>query len=324
VIKKEKFSMQEQAFRHWDRICIIGLGSQGLAWASNLTDSSRKVDIFLRAPTSYQNILDKKKLKLASSLEVYDLLLLLIPDDQHASFLKENINKIKPGTSIIYGHGASMVEHNLNEKYPKLNHILLAPKAIASEVRFQYENSGKLGAVYSTEFTDNLYSKEIHQETLKLAKDLGITAGPFETSFYQEACADLFSEQSLLCGLIPHAAKHSFDALLARGFAPELAYMECWLEVKLIADTMVKKGPSGLFDLISPHALKGSELAQKRFFDKEYHKTLERLLSGIEDGSFFKEANAIDAKELKNKYREYWSSSKLQLVHDKLKEDLVP
>ncbi len=316
--------MQSFNAEEWNRICLVGLGSQGKAWASNLIDSGRAVDVFLRNPSQYKDLLQRKSLKEAVDLEEYKVILLLIPDNQHKAFLKDNAPSLTKGTSIIYAHGASMIEEDLHQSYPQFNHFLLAPKAIASEVRFQYENSGKLGAVYSVEYSDLERKDAAKGQLLKLAKDLGITAGPYETTFYQEACADLFSEQSLLCGLIPHAAKHSFDALIRRGFTPEIAYMECWLEVKLIADTMVKRGPSELFDLISPHALKGAEIAQQRFFDKGYHEILERLLSEIEDGTFFKSANAIDEKLLKEKYREYWSKSKLQQVHDKLKKDLVP
>lgn len=308
----------------WDKLVLIGFGSQGKAWASNLRDSGRTIEVFLRSPNSLKDHLKARGFALAHDLSHYPALLLLIPDDQHLGFLKTHSHSIPSGTSIIYAHGASMMENDFAQIYPQFNHLLLAPKAIASEVRFQYENKGKLGAVYSVQSTIENIDIDLEVELLALAQDLGITAGPFRTSFKDEACADLFSEQSLLCGLIPHAAKISFEMLLKRGISPELAYMECWLEVKLIADAMVKKGPAELFNLISPHALKGSHLAQQRFFDKAYHEILERLLSDIENGSFFKAANEIDSNELRSQYRKLWSNSELQKIHDKLKEVLVP
>ena len=316
--------MSQQQEVNWQKVALVGFGSQGKAWACNLRDSGRRVDIFLRNPKTREEELCDRGFRLADELSSYSVILLLIPDAQHLSFLKSNLNKIQAGCSIIYAHGASMMEHDLQDQFPQFNHLLLAPKAIASEVRFQYENKGKLGAVYSLEVINQSERALLLENLLSLAKDLGITAGPYPCSFAQEATADLFSEQSLLCGLLPHAAKSSFDLLTSRGISKELAYMECWLEVQLIANAMVKMGPSEFFKMISPHALKGSHLAKDRLFDKAYHKTLERLLTEIEDGTFFKTADELDTEEVEGFYHINWENSDLQKTHELLKNDLVP
>ena len=303
------------------KVTIIGLGSQGLAWALNLRDSGFDVNIWLRAKSSSKKTADS--LELSVSNELSSIILLLIPDGQHHNFLQENQDQIPDGAAIIYAHGASCVENNFSKTFPKFNHLLLAPKAIASEVRFQFETGGKLGACSSLEYALGQDLDACRVLIKNLAEGLGITAGPYPTTFKNEARADLFSEQSLLCGLLPYAAKKSFDLLIAKGIDPEVAYMECWLEVKLIATAMVELGPRDFFDLISPHALSGAHKAQGLIFDKAYQNVLEKLYKDIENGTFFKEVKAQDQQKMRSEVLSFWEESQLQKVHDQLSEDLV-
>lgn len=303
------------------KVTVIGLGSQGLAWALNLRDSGFEVNVWLRPGST--SVETAKSLELPITDRLSSVILLLIPDSAHKSFLEDNFKDIEDGAAIIYAHGASYTENEFSKGYPKFNHLLLAPKAIASEVRFQYEIGGKLGACSSLEFALSHDQDACRILIKNIAEGLGITAGPYPTSFKNEARADLFSEQTLLCGLLPYAAKKSFDYLISKGIEPEVAYMECWLEVKLIANAMVDLGPSEFFDLISPHALSGAYKAQSLLFDKAYQNVLEKLYKDIEDGTFFKEIGAQDQKEMRSKVLSDWKDSQLQKVHDQLSEDLV-
>lgn len=302
------------------KVTCIGLGSQALAWVLNLRDSGFDVEVWLRPNSSSLETAHKLELPLATDLS--PIILLLIPDQQHAHFLEQHHHNIKKGSAIIYAHGASCTQHELQKKYPEFNHLLLAPKAIASEVRFQFETGGQLGACSSTE---HALPNDLEACTIlinNLARGIGITAGPYPTSFNQEAYADLFSEQSLLCGLLPYAAKKSFDLLRQKGISQEVAYMECWLEVKLIATAMLEYGPEGFFDVISPHALLGAHKAQELFFDKAYQNILEQLYREVEDGTFFKEADGQNVEQVRSQIKEFWRSSELQHVHDKIIDHL--
>jgi ketol-acid reductoisomerase len=304
-----------------DNITVIGFGSQAKAWALNLRDSGFNVSIWLREGSQSGDVVKALEFNQVSSFS--PIVLLLIPDNQHHIFLEEQQKALISQSAIIYGHGASCTQHKLGKKYPQFNHLLLAPKAIASEVRFQFETGGNLGACSSTEFAraDDL---DACTTLLKnLARGIGITAGPFQTKFSEEAYADLFSEQSLLCGLLPYAAKKSYDHLRKKGISEEVAYMECWLEVRLIASAMLDYGPKDFFNLISPHALIGGEKAQRLFFDKAYQNILEKLYNDIETGHFFEEADSVNVQELKEQVQAYWAGSELQKVHDRLSDQLI-
>lgn len=303
-------------------IVIIGFGNQAKAWALNLRDSGREVCILLRDNSPSTELVEGlgfKTLSFNEQLKDFHDFVVLTPDHTHAEILKELEQKIPKESKLIFAHGYSYIKDNFKDLYPQWNLLMLAPKAIASEVRFQYQTKGKLGAVFSLE------GQNENQEAwlMELAKALGITSGPHQTSFKDECFADLFSEQSLLCGLLPYAALKSFNLLRAKGISPEVAYMECWLEVKLIADAMVKKGPLEFFKLISPNALIGGEKAREMLFDKAYQNKIERLWNDIESGSFFKEIDQSDFSQKKNQVLEFWKGQELSKVHDNLIGDLI-
>lgn len=301
-------------------LTLVGFGSQGQAWANNLRDSGYSIEVFLRKGSTSTSKVLSQNFSIIPNLDAAKVILLLIPDQEHINFFHQYGKSIPNQATVIYAHGASLCEHSWNEIYPHLNHILLAPKAIASELRSQYLNEGKLGAVYSLEHT----KEESHKtEILSLAKDLGITAGPFEVSFVQETHADLLSEQSLLCGLIPYAAKKCFDFLVSKGIPKELAYMEAWHEVKLIGNAMDKLGPENFFNLISPHAFTGALKAKDKFINDSFDGHLSSLFEDIQSGKFFDESNHENSDTQKREEILLWKESDLQKTYENLKSNLT-
>ena len=306
-------------------ILIIGYGAQAKAWALNLRDSKREVTIGLREASSSASLVKEMgfpTLTLSKdNISSYQNLIILTPDDQHSSILRSISSMFSEDQNIFYAHGFSVTYEKLNELYPKQNHILLAPKAIASEVRYAYETKGPLTAASSVEHASSAQS----QQSLKqLAKDLGINVGPLEVSFKDETYGDLFSEQSILCSLIPYGAKASFDKLKEKGISEDMAYIECWHEVKLIADAMLKFGPVEFFKLISPNALMGGEKARKQIFSPNLLKTYDNLYSDIESGKFFHDTKDFDFQKLKSDVIKEWSNHPLQDLYNKLGTKLRP
>ncbi|MCP4912282.1 MAG: hypothetical protein GY909_04120 [Oligoflexia bacterium] len=309
-------------------IAIIGLGNQAKAWAMNLRDSGRDITILLRDGSSSfdkANELGFSALPISKNLDQFSTILCLIPDDQQVPFIEENQQLLQENCRLVYAHGWSIACEDVIQKFPQFNHLLLAPKAISSEVRFQYESKGKLAAVYSIEGSClNEESKNDNEKWIKaLAKDLGIT-GLYPASARDETYADLFSEQSLLCGLMPYAAKQSFDLLIEKGINPEVAFFECWLEVKLIADAMVKLGPESFFQLISPNALLGAQKAQHLLFDKVYQSKLESLYKEIEDGEFTEFTKRADIEKTREEIIQFWKSSLLNKTYKKVQSQVIP
>jgi ketol-acid reductoisomerase len=297
------------------QLTIIGFGNQAKSWALNLKDSGFPVRVALRPNSS--SVASAKKLGFdvveIGSEEFYmgKAFALLTPDHIHHEFFKEYGNQFNAGSIILYAHGFSILEHKFEQHYPTLQHVLYAPKSIGSELRRQYEIKGKLGAVYSLEHF-NGPTEEFQKWLFQLAHAMGINMGPFKTSIEHETTADLYSEQGLLCSLIPYAAGEMFQHLVDKGIEPELAYFECWHELKLIINAMVDKGPEGFFDLISPNALIGSEKGYQKLFTNHFKQSLSSLLTDIRNGTFNQEISNTNVDDTRKIIRERWQKSSLQ------------
>jgi ketol-acid reductoisomerase len=299
---------------------IIGFGNQATSWALNLADSNFETHVITRNKKKIDSIITHE-LK-SESIANFNYLALLTPDHTHLEILKSIYANLMDGAVIILAHGYSYTYQELKVEFPKLNFALLAPKAIGSELRNKFLSGQSLGAVMSTEGCTNETQQNTNLFIKKLAKAIGITHGPYPVSFEQETIADLVSEQSILCSLLPYGALASYNQLRKMDIPKELAYFECWYEVKLIAETMIKVGPEKFFELISPNALIGSEVAREIFFDQQYFKKLEKLASDIKEKKFTKVVDSTDVEELKKKVLNFWSKQELSSLHKEMGPEL--
>ncbi len=242
---------------------------------------------------------------------------MLFPDDQHLHFLRSYGKFLPEHSHLIYGHGFSLTKFQLRKTFPQFIHSLLAPKAIASEVRFQFETKGKIGAV--VDVGDK--SSERQLELSQIAKLAGLTA-LYEGSCEEETKADLFSEQSLLCSILPYVSLKSYNLLRKNGVSKEVAFMECFLELKSISQALVQMGPQAFFELISPNALIGSQKGREYLLGDTFDRQLEKLWNDISTKRFFNEVE-VDADLLRKQVIEEWNKEELSEVYKKLKNDLI-
>ena len=299
-------------------ISIIGYGNQAKAWALNLRDSGVKVRIGLRKKSA--NI----ELATSHGFEVFELnqntkistkiCAVLTPDDTHLDILKSLESS---DTVFVFAHGFSVVAENLKEKFPNFNFALLAPKAIASELRFRYETKESLAAFYSTEYCDHDFENELKE----LGKLLGIN-NLYPTSFQDETQADLFSEQTLLCSILPYTINLAFKTLVERGYQKELAFYECFVEAKLIVDTILKVGPEAFFDFISPNALVGSEKGRKLLLDSEFEEKFKSLLDEVRTSHHLEELKSADVNTVRKNVNLFWKDQALNQTFQDLKDTL--
>lgn len=296
------------------RITIIGFGNQAKSWSLNLKDSFFPVRVALRADSpSFEAAvrLGFETVEIGSEDFYQDkAFAFLTPDHTHHEFMVSHAHRFQAGSIIIYAHGYSLLKHEFQTQFPHLQHVLFAPKAIGSELRRQFELKGKLGAVYSLEHVKG-DPASLEKWLMKLSTALGINLGPYKTSFERETKADLYSEQGLLCSTIPYVAREMFNQLVSTGVEPELAYFECWHELKLIINAMVDKGPEGFFDLISPNALIGSEKGYEKLITPEFRENLRGLFNDIQTGAFYKEVDEANIVELRKTIRDRWHNDPL-------------
>lgn len=306
----------------FNSLAIISLGNQARSWALNLHDSGIEVTIGVREkhakilafmqqnPNLKVSLIEKTWLKKQSAIA------LLIPDDQHLDFLKKYSQDLNPGTLIIYAHGFSEVAYKLQSQFPQFAHALLAPKAIATELRQNYLDKKLLAAVYA--LNENIASSEIEDFLLRLAKNLGITWGPFKVTFEQECKADLFSEQTLLCNLLPEILSKGYSTMIAKNIPWQLAFCEIFLELKLIVNALEQVGPQEFFKLISPNALMGSQHYQQMWQkDLPFEKLFEQCWEKLENDEMIQYLLRAKIEKIRDDVLQDWKEKPLTLAYNK-------
>lgn len=271
-------------------IAIIGYGSQGHAHALNLKESGCNVIVGL-----YEGSRSWAKAE-AQGFEVYtaaeaakkaDIIMILINDEKQAKLYKEDIApNLEEGNMLMFAHGFAI---HFGQIVPPANVdvTMIAPKAPGHTVRSEYQRGRGTPCLVA-----------VHQDATGKAKDKalayaqalgGARAGVLETTFRVETETDLFGEQAVLCGGVTALMKAGFETLVEAGYAPENAYFECIHEMKLIVDLIYESGFAGMRYSISNTAEYGDYITGPKIVTDETKKTMKKILTDIQDGSFAKE-----------------------------------
>jgi ketol-acid reductoisomerase len=123
--------------------------------------------------------------------------------------------------------------------------------------------------------------------TLAYARAIGCTrAGVLRTTVGEETETDLFGEQAVLCGGITSLIRAGFETLVAAGYQPEVAFIECMYEVKAVVDLMHLGGMSYMHNNISDTAEWGDYISGPRIVDQHTREEMRKILQDIQDGTF--------------------------------------
>lgn len=268
-------------------IGLIGYGNQGRAHALNLRESGLTVRVGSRPDSRARTNATTDGFKEESIPEVVansSILALMLPDEVMPDVYTSSIEPyLEAGTAFFFAHGYT-VRHKTIRIPGDSDVILVAPTGPGRQVRSLYQQGKGLPALVAVSQDP---SGVAWQRCLAYAKGIGaLRAGAIETTFEEETVVDLYCEQAVLCGGIPDLIKASFDTLVARGYQPELAYISCLKEVKLIADLLFTQGIDGMRSAISNTAKFGSAVAGPRLINQATSRELEGLLDDIENGTF--------------------------------------
>ena len=271
-------------------IAIIGYGSQGHAHALNLKESGANVVIGL-----YEGSKSKAKAE-AQGLTVYntaeaakmaDIIMILINDEKQAAMYKKDIEpNLKAGDMLMFAHGFN-IHFGLIKPPADVDVAMIAPKAPGHTVRSEYQAGKGTPCLVAVE-----QDATGHALDLALAYGAGIggaRAGLLETTFRTETETDLFGEQAVLCGGVCALMQAGFETLVEAGYDPRNAYFECVHEMKLIVDLIYQSGFAGMRYSISNTAEYGDYITGPKIITDETKKTMKKILSDIQDGTFAKE-----------------------------------
>jgi len=268
------------------KIGIIGYGSQGNAHANNLRDSGCQVIVAEAAGSPAWENAAKDGFSVATADKVADeadVMIMLVPDNLHASVYREMEKSMRPGKTLMFAHGFN-IHYGQITPPPSIDVSMIAPKGPGHMVRRLYTEG--LGTPALLAIHQDASGKA-SQNALAYAKGIGSTrAGVLETTFAEETETDLFGEQAVLCGGVTAMIKTAFETLVDAGYQPEIAYFEVCHELKLIVDLIYQGGFAYMRSVVSDTAEYGDYTRGPRVIDSLVREEMELILDEIRDGSF--------------------------------------
>ena len=268
------------------RVAILGYGNQGRAQALNLHDSGIDVVVGLRGGSGSMIAAEAEGLETAQiedAVRSADVVMMLAPDEIHAALYREIEPHLRKGAALGFSHGLS-VRFDFIQPRADLDVFLIAPKGPGTALRSLYaQGKGMIG----------LWA--VAQDATGMARDIALAygraigcgrAGLMESSFAEEAEADLFNEQAVVWGAVPEILIAGFDTLVAGGVSPEVAYLECVGELKLIAELIEARGIAGMREAISNTAELGATLGGRRIVDDSVRQRMADVLAEVRAGRF--------------------------------------
>jgi ketol-acid reductoisomerase len=271
------------------RIAILGYGNQGRAQALNLKDSGIDVVVGLRGESSTSTEVEAAGLETAlieHAVETADVAMMLAPDEIHATLYREIEPRLREGAALGFSHGLS-VRFGFVKPRQDLDVFMIAPKGPGTALRSLYTEGKGMIAVWALAQDATGGARDV---ALAYGRAIGCgRAGLIASSFAEEAEADLFNEQAVVWGAVPEILIAGFETLVAGGVSPELAYLECVGELKLIADLIEARGIAGMREAISNTAELGALLGGRRIVDDSVRRRMAEVLAEVRAGKFAKE-----------------------------------
>ena len=269
---------------------MIGYGSQGRTHALNLRDSGvADIVVGLKAESATRPKAQADGFTVVTAGEAAsgaDVVAVMVSDEAHRDLYRDELEpNLKPGAALIFAHGLS-VRFGLVTPRADLDVILDSPKGIGPRIRDLYEAGEGVFCLFG-----------VHQDATGAAHALGLSYPPalgcgrkgiLETTFAAECESDLFGEQVVLCGGVAELVDGAFMKLVEAGYPPEVAWFECFYELKLVTDLMYERGIAGAFARISNTAEYGAYLTGPRVIGEASLAAMDGVLSDVRDGSFVK------------------------------------
>ncbi len=271
-------------------IGIIGFGSQGHAHALNLRDSGMNVMVGLYPGSKSWQQAQMAGLRVGTVEEVArsaDIIMMLAPDQVQKKIYDESIApSLRAGQMLMFAHGFNI---HYNQIVPPLDIdvTMIAPKAPGHKVRENFVAGIGVPAIVAIHQNASENAKEI---ALAYGRGIGSAkAGIIETTFEEETETDLFGEQAVLCGGVTSLVKTAFETLVQAGYQPEIAYFECFHELKLLVDMMHEGGMAYMRYSISDTAEYGDYTRGPKIIDDHVRQNMKQVLQNIRSGAFARE-----------------------------------
>jgi ketol-acid reductoisomerase len=272
------------------RIAILGFGNQGSAHAQNLRAGGCRIVVGARpggAGAGRAQALGFETLSLADALRMADVATIVLPDEVLPNVWPELIGAARDDVALVFAHGFNLLYGDF--ELPARGDVVLvspaSPGAVLAGARERGENVSAYLAVHR--------DRSGRADTLarSYAERLGCTP-LWPTTVREETEVDLFGEQAVLCGGMNALVLAAFETLVDRGYAPEIAYLECVHQLRYLAELLHARGPTGFREAISGTARFGDLTRGPRVIGPETRAAMRAVLDEIRSGAFAREWQA--------------------------------
>jgi ketol-acid reductoisomerase len=268
------------------RVAVLGFGNQGRPQSLNLKDSGIDVVVGLRGSSLNRAIAQELGLRVADLDEAVasaDLVMMLAPDEILGDLYVEIEPHLREGVALGFSHGLA-VHFGLLEPRSDLDVYLVAPKGPGTALRALYKQGKGMVALWAVAQDRSGSAREI---ALAYGRAIGCgRAGLIASTFEEEAVADLFNENAVVWGGVPELLRAGFETLVEAGISPEVAYLECVGELKLIADLIDERGIAGMREAISNTAELGAVRGGPAVIGPEVRERMLGVLETVRSGDF--------------------------------------
>ena len=269
------------------RIAVIGFGNQGHAQALNLKDSGLDVAVGLRSGSKNRRRAAEAGLRVLTVIEAVkwaDIISFQVPDEVQGELYTHRVAPhLLPGKMLLFSHGFAIRFGQITPP-PEVDVAMVAPKGSGYMLRDKYLEGEGMAAFLAVERDATGRARD---RALAYASGIGCArVGVLKTTFREEAEADLFGEQAVICGGLTSLMKAGFETLVEAGFQPEVAYFECINELKLTVELVYLGGLSFMRKSISNTAEYGDYLTQDKLITPQTRKAMKKILKEIQSGRF--------------------------------------
>ncbi len=270
------------------RVAVIGYGSQGRTQALNARDSGVEQIVVALKPGSKSEAAARadgfEVRTVPEAVRWAEAVIVLASDEAHRDLWADEIApNIAAGAALIFSHGLS-IRFGLMKPGPELDVVLVSPKGIGPRIREIYQQGEGVFCLFG-----------VHQDASGAAHALGLSYAAalgcgrkaiLETTFKAECEGDLFGEQVVLCGGVSELVHAAVDTLTEAGCPPEVAWFECFYELKLVVDLMFERGIAGAFEKISNTAEFGAYETGPKVIGEASRAAMREVMAEVQSGRF--------------------------------------
>lgn len=268
-------------------VAVLGYGSQGPAHALSLRDCGVDVRVGLPGGSSEWPEVQAEGLRVVppyDACEEANLVVMLAPEESQRALYADAVEpNLLDGDALVFSSGLA-VRYGLIQPPDGVDVCLVAPTGPGPMVRREYSEGRGVPVLIAV---DQDATGDAWPVALSYAKAIGgLRAGGIETSFAEATEARLFGEQAVVGGGVSQLVLAGFETLVDAGFAPEVAFLACFSELRSAVDLMHSRGIAGREAAVSAVAAYGSLVSGPRVIGQDVRQRMHDVLDDIRNRAF--------------------------------------